>query len=120
MEGITSRRQFVDDDSRLLQLHHAWIRKLVASLHTRSIVPERPAADVRDSYRAAAAELPELREELDFAEDRPALADQLRSEYSMLARIAGLAPDGTDSELAAERGRALVMEYIPEQRLAVS
>ncbi len=116
MEGLSSRRQLVDDDTRLLQLHHAWIRKLVARLHSRSIVPERPAADVRDIYRAAAAELPELRSELDFAEDSPALVGPLRSEYSMLARIAGLAPDGTDSELAAALGKALVLGFIPEQR----
>lgn len=118
MEGTTSRRPFVDDDTRLLQLHHAWVRKLVARLHSRAIVPERPAADVRDIYRSAAAEMPELRDELDFAEDRPALAEPLRNEYSMLARIAGLAPEGTDSDLAAALGRALVLEFLPAQRTA--
>ena len=118
MEGIYSRRPQVEGDSRLLQLHHTWVRRLVARLHSRAIVPERPAADVRDIYRAAAAELPELREELDFAEHQPELAEPLRNEYSMLARIAGLAPEGTDTEVAAEMGKALVFGFIPKQRAA--
>jgi hypothetical protein len=119
MEAISSRRPGFSDDAVLLEVHRTWIRSLVSRLHARRIVADRPAADVAAIYRDAVAAQPVLRRVLDDEIESPALADPLRREYSMLAEIAGLAPDGTDTDTAAERGRALIAAFIPAQRLAV-
>lgn len=120
MERTQVARPSVDDASELTAVHSAWIRRLVSRLHARHIVPERPAADVREIYRETAASEPELRRVLDEHTHDPELAEPLRREYSMLAHIAGLAPDGTDEETAAQRGYQLVTTLIPVQRLAAS
>jgi len=109
--------QYFDDEADLLvELHREWLRVLVGRLHHGEIVARRTVAEIRDLYDAACADHPTLRRLLDSHLANPALCEPVCREHAMLARIAGLAPEGTSTEDAAELGRVLVSLRIPVQR----
>lgn len=113
--------QYFDDEADLLvELHREWLRLLVGRLHRGEIVARRTGAEVRDLYDAACADHPTLRRILDNHRANPVLWEPVAREHAMLARIAGLAPEGTPQEDAADLGRALVTQRIPLQRPAVA
>jgi hypothetical protein len=113
--------QYFDDEADLLmELHREWLRLLVGRLHHGEIVARRTVAEVRDLYDAVCADQPTLRRILDNHRADPALWEPVAREHAMLARIAGLAPEGTPHAEAAELGRALVTQRIPVQRSAVA
>jgi hypothetical protein len=107
---------FLDADDLLVELHREWARLLVGRLHRGAITAQRTTANVRDLYDEVAADNPTLRQLLDAHVANPALWEPTALEHAMLARLAGLAPDGTPSEAAAATGRALVTQRIPMQR----
>lgn len=109
---------FVDEDDLLLELHGAWVRLLVGRLHRGRIVADRTPADVCDLYEELRAEHPTLRGILDAHGADPALREATAREHAMLARIAGLAPEGALDETAAGLGRSLVERRLPVQRAA--
>ena len=114
LEGL--EMHFDDEDDLLVELHREWLRLLVGRLHRGEIVARRTASNVRDLYDEVCAEHPTLRRILDSHEANPALWEPASREHAMLARIAGLVPDGTSNEDAADLGRALVAQRMPMQR----
>lgn len=110
---------FDDEADLLVELHREWVRLLVGRLHRGEIVAQRTAANVRDLYDELCAAHPTLRRLLDAHLANPALWEPTAREHGMLARIAGLAPEGTPVEDAAATGRALVTQRIPVQRGAL-
>lgn len=111
---------FEDEADLLAELHREWLRVLVGRLHRGEIVAQRTPANVRDLYDEVAESHPTLRRILDANQAHPVLWEPTAREHAMLARIAGLAPDGTPGELAAATGRALVHQRIPVQRSTLS
>ncbi len=114
------REHFADEGDLLVELHREWVRLLVGRLHSGEIVAQRTPANVRDVYDAVAAENPTLRRVLDVHVANPVLWESTALEHAMLARIAGLTPEGTEPEVAAATGRALVVQRIPAQRSAIA
>ena len=112
------QEHFEDSDDLLVELQAEWVRVLVARLHRGVVVAERTPANVRDLYDEVRGTHPTLRRILDAHAANPALWEHTAREHAMLARIAGLAPDGTHSEVAAAAGRSLVSQRIPTQRSA--
>jgi hypothetical protein len=108
--------RFDSEDELLVELHREWVRLLVSRLHQRRIVAQRTPADVRDLYDQLREEHPTLRGILDAHRANPALWEPTSGEHAMVARVAGLAPDGTAEELGAAIGRTLVTQRIPVQR----
>ena len=107
---------FEDPDDLLVELHREWVRLLVARLHRGAVVAERIPSNVRDLYDEVCGNHRVLRRILDAHAANPALWEHTAREHAMLARIAGLAPEGTLGEVAAAAGRALVSQRIPTQR----
>jgi hypothetical protein len=107
---------FDDEGDLLVELHREWLRVLVGRLHRGEIVAQRTVADVRDLYDEVSREHPTLRRILDTHQANPALWEPTSREHAMLARIAGLVPEGMSTEDAADLGRALVSQRIPVQR----
>lgn len=107
---------FADEADVVAELHREWMRVLVGRLHRGEIVARRTPGEVRDLYDEAAADHPTLRALLDAHRSEPALWEPTDHEHAMLARIAGLVPDGTSLELAAASGQALVRQRVPAQR----
>ena len=115
--GVGGIEQHFDDEGDLLvELHREWLRVLVARLHRGEIVSQRTVADIRALYVQVCREHPTLRRLLDGHEANPALWEPTAREHAMLARIAGLAPDDTSTEEAADLGRAVVRQRLPMQR----
>jgi hypothetical protein len=112
------QEHFADSDDLLVELHLEWVRVLVARLHRGVVVAERTPGNVRDLYDEVCGKHRTLRRILDAHAANPALWEHTAREHAMLARIAGLAPDGTLGELAAAAGRSLVSQRIPTQRSA--
>ena len=111
---------FDDENDLLVEMHREWLRVLVGRLHRGEVVAQRTPANVRDLYDEMCAAHPTLRGILDAHELNPALWDPTVGEHAMLARIAGLAADGTPPEQAAALGRSLVKQRIPVQRSTLS
>lgn len=109
---------FQGTDDLLVELHLEWVRVLVARLHRGGVVAERTPTNVRDLYDEVSDDHRTLRRILDAHAANPALWEHTAREHAMLARIAGLAPDGTLGEMAAASGRSLVTQRIPTQRSA--
>jgi hypothetical protein len=109
---------FEDPDDLLVELHLEWVRLLVARLHRGVVVAERTPTNVRDLYDEVSGNHRTLRRILDAHAANPALWEHTAREHAMLARIAGLAPEGTLGEVAAAAGRSLVTQRIPTQRSA--
>jgi len=107
---------FDDESDLLVELHREWLRLLVGRLHRGEIVAQRSVGNVRDLYDEICDDNPTLRGILDAHEANPALWEPTSREHAMLARIAGLVPDGAGSEQASDLGRALVTQRIPVQR----
>ncbi len=115
--GLAGIEQHFDDEGDLLvELHREWLRVLVGRLHRGEIVAQRTAANVRDLYDELCRDHPTLRRILDTHEADPALWEPTSREHAMLARIAGLVPEGMTTEDAADLGRALVTLRLPVQR----
>lgn len=115
--GLGGIEQHFDDEGDLLvELHREWLRVLVGRLHRREIVARRTAANVRDLYDQVCRDHPTLRRILETHQANPALWEPTAREHAMLARIAGLVPDGKSTADAADLGRALLLERIPVQR----
>jgi hypothetical protein len=112
------REHFEDSEDLLVELHLEWVRVLVARLHRGVVVAERTPANVRDLYDEVCGKHRMLRRILDAHAANPALWEHTAREHAMLARIAGLAPEGTLGEVAAAAGRSLVSQRIPTQRPA--
>jgi hypothetical protein len=111
-------QHFDDEGDLLVELHREWVRLLVARLHRGEVVARRTPANVRDLYDELGAGHPSLRRILDAHGVEPALWEPTAREHAMLARIAGLSPEGTSGEQAAALGRGLVTQRIPVQRSA--
>jgi hypothetical protein len=109
---------FRDSDDLLVELHLEWVRLLVSRLHRGAVVAERTPTNVRDLYDEVSGTHRTLRRILDAHTANPALWEHTAREHAMLARIAGLAPEGTLGEVAAAAGRSLVTQRIPSQRSA--
>lgn len=107
---------FFDEGELLVELHQEWLRALVARLHRGEIVAQRTMSNVRDLYDEVAEAHPTLRRILDTHRANPALWEPTAREHAMLARIADLVSEDTDSEDAAALGRTLVSQRIPMQR----
>ncbi|WP_148572449.1 hypothetical protein [Nocardioides caldifontis] len=107
---------FDGEDDLLVEMHREWLRVLVGRLHRGEVVAQRTPANVRDLYDEMCAAHPTLRGILDAHELNPALWEPTEREHALLARIAGLAPEGTPAENAAALGRSLVKQRIPVQR----
>ena len=115
--GLGAIEQHFDDEGDLLvELHREWLRVLVARLHRGEIVAQRTIANVRDLYDEVGRDHPTLRRILDTHQANPALWEPTSREHAMLARIAGLVPEGMSTEDAADVGRALVTQRFPVQR----
>jgi hypothetical protein len=112
--GFTAR--FDTEEELLVELHGEWVRLLVARLHAGMVVAQRTPGNVRDLYDEIRNAHPTLWEILDTHRANPALWEATAREHAMLARVAGLVPDGTAEELSAAIGRALVSQRIPAQR----
>ena len=110
--------EFEDESDLLVELHHEWVRLLVARLHRGGVVAERTPAHVRDLYDELSVAHPTLRGILDAHRTNPALRDVTAREHAMLARVAGLAPAGALGDRAAAVGRALLTQRLPMQRPA--
>lgn len=110
-------RHFDDEADLLVELHREWLRLLVGRLHRGEIIAHRTPADVRDLYDEARRDHPTLRGILDTHQANPALWEPTVREHAMLARIAGLVPEGMSIHDAADLGRALLNQRIPVQRL---
>jgi hypothetical protein len=113
-------QEFDGEDDLLVELHREWLRLLVGRLHRGEIVSQRTAANVRDLYDEIRDAHPTLRGILDSHLANPALWEPTAREHAMLARIAGLVPEGAHGENAAAVGRALVTQRIPVQRGVLS
>ncbi len=109
---------FDDEGDLLVELHREWLRLLVGRLHGGEIVARRTMGEVRALYAELCDDHPTLRRLLDAHCAEPALAAATLREHAMLARIAGLVPEGMSLEEAARLGRALVTPGIPVQRSA--
>lgn len=119
--GLGGIEQHFDDEGDLLvELHREWLRVLVGRLHRGEIVAQRTVANVRDLYDEMCEAHPTLRRILDTHQANPALWEPTSREHAMLARIAGLVPEGMSNEDAADIGRAVVNQRIPVQRGAFS
>ena len=116
----TIHQHFDDEGDLLVELHREWLRLLVARLHRGEIVARRTPADVRDLYDEVCRVHPTLRRILDTHQANPALWEPTSREHAMLARIAGLAPEGMSTADAGDLGRALVTQRMPVQRGAFS
>ena len=114
--GLGVEQYFDDDADLLVELHREWLRVLVARLHRGEVVAQRTVANVRDLYDEVCRDHPTLRRILDAHETNPALWEPTSREHAMLARIAGLVPEGMTTEDAGDLGRALVSRRIPVQR----
>jgi hypothetical protein len=114
-QGVVEQH-FDDEGDLLVELHREWLRLLVGRLHRGEIVARRTAADVRDLYDEVCRENPTLRRLLDAHQADPALWEPTAREHAMLARIAGLVPEGMTTEDAADLGRAIVTQRFPVQR----
>src|SRR3954453_18663909 len=110
---------FDDEADLLVELHREWLRLLLGRLHGGQIVAQRSVSDVRALYVDLCEDHPTLRGILDANDANPALWDPTVREHAMLARIAGLAGEGTTVEDAASAGRSLVEHRIPVQRGAL-
>ena len=110
---------FDDEADLLVELHREWLRLLLGRLHGGQIVAQRTPANVRDLYDELCEDHPTLRGIIDANDANPALWDPTVREHAMLARIAGLADEGTSAEDAASVGRALVQQRVPVQRGAL-
>ena len=116
-DGLGGIEQHFDDEGDLLvELHRESLRLLVGRLHRGEIVARRTVADVRDLYDEVCRDHPTLRRILDAHHAQPALWEPTAREHAMLARIAGLVPDGMTTQDAADLGRAVVTQRIPVQR----
>ena len=109
-------QHFDDEGDLLVELHREWLRLLVGRLHRGEIVARRTVAHVRDLYDEVCRDHPTLRRILDTHQANPALWEPASREHAMLARIAGLVPEGMTTEDAADLGRAVVTQRIPVQR----
>lgn len=109
-------QHFDDEGDLLVELHREWLRLLVGRLHRGEIVARRTVANVRDLYDELCRDHPTLRRILDTHQANPALWEPTAREHAMVARIAGLVPDGMTTEDAADLGRAVVTQRIPAQR----
>jgi hypothetical protein len=109
-------QHFDDEGDLLVELHREWLRLLVGRLHGGEIVARRTVAHVRDLYDGLCQDHPTLRRILDTHQANPALWEPTSREHAMLARIAGLVPEGMSTEDAADLGRAVVTQRIPVQR----
>lgn len=107
---------FDDEGDLLVELHREWLRLLVARLHRGEIVAQRTVANVRDLYDEVCRDHPTLRRILDSHRADPVLWEPTAREHAMLARIAGLVPEGVPVEAAADLGRAVVSQRLPVQR----
>lgn len=115
--GLGGMEEHFDDEGDLLvELHREWLRVLVGRLHRGEIVAQRTVANVRDLYDEMCHEHPTLRRILDTHQANPALWEPTSREHALLARIAGLVPEGMSTEDAADLGRAVVNQRIPVQR----
>jgi hypothetical protein len=114
--GVESH--FDDEGDLLVELHREWLRILVGRLHRGEIVSQRTVGDVRALYDDACREHPTLRRLLEAHQANPALWEPTAREHAMLARIAGLVPEGTSTEDAADLGRAVASQRLPMQRAA--
>jgi hypothetical protein len=112
------QEHFEDADDLLVEMHAEWVRLLVARLHRGEVVAERTPTNVRDLYDEVCTRHRTLRRILDAHAANPALWEHTAREHAMLARIAGLAPEGSLGEIAAAAGRSLVTQRIPTQRSA--
>ena len=112
-------QHFSGESDLLAELHREWLRLLVGRLHRGEVVGRRTPANVRDLYDEVVETHPTLRRILDTHHADPALWESTAGEHAMLARIAGLAPEGALQEEAAAAGRALVHQRIPVQRGAL-
>jgi hypothetical protein len=112
-------QHFANEADLLVELHREWLRVLVGRLHRGEVVAQRTPGNVRDLYDEVCAAHPTLRRILDANAAEPALWEPTAREHALLARIAGLATDGTEAEQAAALGRGLVSQRIPLQRGAV-
>jgi hypothetical protein len=112
------QEHFEDSDDLLVELHLEWVRVLVARLHRGVVVAQRTPSNVRDLYDEVCSNHRTLRRILDAHAANPALWERTAREHAMLARIAGLAPDGALGEVAAAAGQSLVSQRIPTQRPA--
>src|SRR3954451_3046059 len=83
------------EEELLVELHGEWVRLLVARLHAGRVVAERTPGNVRDLYDEIRNAHPTLWEILDTHRANPALWEATAREHAMLARVAGLVPDGT-------------------------
>jgi hypothetical protein len=117
LDGV--ERHFDDEADVLVELHREWLRLLLGRLHGGQIVAQRTPSNVRDLYDELCVEHPTLRGILDANDANPALWDPTVREHAMLARIAGLADEGSTAEDAASQGRALLQQRIPVQRGAL-
>ena len=113
-------RHFDDEGDLLVELHREWLRLLVGRLHRGEIVAQRTVANVRDLYDEVCRDHPTLRRILDTHQADPALWEPTSREHAMLARIAGLVPEGMSTEDAADLGRAVVSQRLPVQRGALA
>lgn len=118
--GTAALQHFDGEEDLLVELHREWLRLLVGRLHRGEIVAQRTPANVRDLYDEVCATHPTLRRILDAHEANPALWEPTAREHALLARIAGLAPEGALGEHAAALGRSLVTQRIPVQRSTLS
>lgn len=114
--GGAMEQYFDGEGDLLVELHREWLRLLVGRLHQGEVVAQRTPGNVRDLYDEVCAANPTLRRILDAHLAEPALWEPTAAEHAMLARLAGLAPEGTLGEQAASLGRALVTQRIPVQR----
>lgn len=115
--GLGGIDQHFDDEADLLvELHREWLRLLVGRLHRGEIVARRTTANVRDLYDEVRRDHSTLRRILDTHEANPALWEPTSREHAMLARIAGLVPEGMSTADAADLGRVLVAQRFPVQR----
>jgi hypothetical protein len=110
--------QFATESDLLVELHAEWVRLLVSRLHQGRIVAARTPANVRDLYDEVRGKHPTLGAILDTHRANPALWEPTCREHAMLAKVAGLVPEGTLPELAGAVGRALVSQRVPMQRAA--
>lgn len=115
-QRVGIEQHFDDEADLLVELHREWLRLLVGRLHRGEIVARRTVAHVRDLYDELCGDHPTLRRILDTHQANPALWEPTAREHAMLARIAGLVPEGMTTEDAADLGRAVVTQRIPLQR----
>ena len=109
---------FEDEADVLTELHREWVRLLSGRLHPEGVVVERTPVGVRDLYDETRTAHQTLRSILDTHHADPVLWEPTAREHAMIARAAGLAPEGALDENAAALGRSLVTQRLPVQRSA--